>query len=90
MDMVADLVDLDQWRIGILQNAGDIGMELTPFHVPQKLAAVFRAKDKMDDDVGQGLRHCGGVVALLQSLECLKGMVTRTFSPGFNISGLRP
>src|SRR6185437_204358 len=57
VDVVADGIDFDEWRIVILQNAGNIGVELAAFLIPQKLSAALRAEDEMNDDVGEGLGH---------------------------------
>jgi hypothetical protein len=43
----------------VLENTGDVGVELAAFLISEQLSAAFRAEDEMNDDVGEGLRHTG-------------------------------
>ena len=41
----------------VLENAGDVGVELPALLVTQELAAALRAEHEMNDDVGKSLGH---------------------------------
>ncbi len=57
VDVVADGIDFDEWRIMVPEDARDVGVELAAFLVAEELAAALRAEYEVNDDVGQGLRH---------------------------------
>ena len=46
----------------MLEDAGDVSVELPAFFVAQELPAAFRAEHEMDDDVGEGLGHGGSAL----------------------------
>ena len=57
VNVVAHGIDFDQRRIELLEDASDVGVDLAAFFIAKELAAVLRAEHKVNDDVGEGLRH---------------------------------
>jgi hypothetical protein len=63
VNLVAHGIDLDQRGVVVLEDAGDVGVELAAFLVPQELATPLRAEHKMNDNIGERLRHGGEVLS---------------------------
>jgi len=53
VDVVADGIDFDEGRVVVFENAGYVGLELAALLVAQELMTTLRAKDEVDDNVGE-------------------------------------
>ena len=62
-DMVAHGIDFDEGRIEVLEDASDVGVELSTFFITEQGTAVFRAEHEVNNDVGEGLGHTGVTLA---------------------------
>src|SRR6266705_1568951 len=62
VNMIANGIDFNEWRVVVLENTGDVGMKLAAFLVTEELAPALRAEHEMNDDVGEGLRHTGNAL----------------------------
>jgi hypothetical protein len=63
VNVIAHGINLNQRRIVVLEDAGDVGVKLAALLVTQELATALRREHEMDDDVGERLGHGGGVLS---------------------------
>jgi len=55
VDMIPHGIDLDELRIMILENTGDVGVEFIPFGISYELMPQLCAEYEVDDNVCEGL-----------------------------------
>jgi len=91
--VIGDGVDFEERRVVVLEDAGDVGVELAAFALAEERATVLGAENEVDEDVGEGFGHGGNALSGLEVLAGWRSWASARcarFSPGCNRAGLQP